>query len=56
MQFGVVTDRTLCPDPERVIARFSAEFEKLVLTTLMAPWPRKGDLDPDEAEAAVAVA
>ena len=29
------------PDPERVIARFAAEFEKLVLTTLMAP-PRTG--------------
>ena len=36
VQFGVITDRGLCPDPERVIARFGAEFEKLVLTTLMA--------------------
>ena len=30
------------------------EFEKLVLVTLMAPWPREGDLDPEDAEAAVA--
>ena len=46
VQFGLITDRGLCPDPERVSARFGAEFEKLVLMTLMAPWPRDGDLDP----------
>jgi len=39
VQFGLVTDCALCPDPERVIARFAPEFEKLVLATLMAPWP-----------------
>ncbi len=49
VQFGIITDRGLCPDPERVIARFRGEFEKLVLTTLMAHWPRDGDLDPQEA-------
>ena len=46
VQFGLITDRGLCPDPERVSARFGEEFEKLVLATLMAPWPRDGDLDP----------
>ena len=56
VQFGVVTDRALCPDPERVIARFGAEFEKLVLTTLMSPWPREGELDPAVAAAAVGAA
>jgi hypothetical protein len=35
-----------------VIARFAPEFEKLTLATLMAEWPRDGDLDPDEAAAA----
>ena len=45
--------RGLCPDPERIIARFAPEFEKLVLTTLMAPWPRDGDLDPALAAAVV---
>jgi hypothetical protein len=50
----VITDEGLCPDPDRISERFAAEFEKLVLTTLMAPWPRNGDLDPREAEAAVA--
>lgn len=39
VQFGLITDRNLCPDPERVIDRFAPEFEKLVLATLMAPWP-----------------
>lgn len=39
VQFGLITDRALCPDPERVIKRFAPEFEKLVLATLMAPWP-----------------
>jgi len=46
VQFGLVTDRGLCPDPEAIIADFASEFEKLVLTTLMAPWPWEGDLDP----------
>jgi WS/DGAT/MGAT family acyltransferase len=53
VQFGLITDRGLCPDPERVIARFAPEFEKLTLATLMAEWPRDGDLDPDEAAAAM---
>ena len=42
VQFGLITDRGLCPDPERVIARFGPEFEKLVLDTLLSPWPRDG--------------
>ena len=39
VQFGLITDRSLCPDPEKVIANFEPEFEKLALATLMAPWP-----------------
>ena len=54
VQFGVVTDRGLCPDPEKVIERFPAQFEQLVLATLMSPWPREGELDPAVAAAAVA--
>jgi hypothetical protein len=53
VQFGLVTDRGLCPDPERIVARFRDEFEKLMLTTLMVPWPFEGDLDPALAEVAV---
>ncbi|HTS23344.1 MAG TPA: wax ester/triacylglycerol synthase family O-acyltransferase [Casimicrobiaceae bacterium] len=39
VQFGLIADRALCPDPERVIESFAPEFEKLALATLMAPWP-----------------
>lgn len=39
VRFGVVADRGLCPDPDRVIDRFAPEFEKLVLATLLSPWP-----------------
>ncbi len=55
VQFGVVTDRGLCPDPERVIERFPAQFEQLVLATLMSPWPRDGELDPGVAAAAAGI-
>lgn len=54
VRFGLLADRGLCPDPGRVIERFSREFEKLVLTTLMSPWPREDELDPEVAAAAVA--
>jgi WS/DGAT/MGAT family acyltransferase len=55
VQFGVITDSGLCPDPQRVVARFGPEFEKLVLTTLMMPWPLMEDLDPQDAAEAVGV-
>jgi len=53
VRFGIVADRGLCPDPGRISARFGDEFEKIVLTTLLSPWPRDRDLDPAVAEAAV---
>ncbi|HEY6892931.1 MAG TPA: wax ester/triacylglycerol synthase family O-acyltransferase [Rhodanobacteraceae bacterium] len=53
VRFGVAADRALCPDPDRVSGRFAGEFEKLLLVTLMSPWPRDGDLDPEIAERAV---
>jgi WS/DGAT/MGAT family acyltransferase len=56
VQFGLITDRALCPDPERIIERFGDEFEKLVFTTLLAPWPREGELDPALAEQIVSAA
>ncbi|MHB8724174.1 MAG: WS/DGAT/MGAT family O-acyltransferase [Casimicrobiaceae bacterium] len=55
VQFGVVTDRGLCPDPEGVIEHFPAQFEQLVLATLMSPWPRDGELDPAVAALAAGV-
>lgn len=38
VQFGLITDRKLCPDPEAIIERFAPEFEKLLMVTLMLPW------------------
>ncbi len=53
VQFGLITDREICPEPERIAAGFKRAFDALVLTTLMAPWPWEGDLDPALAAAAV---
>jgi WS/DGAT/MGAT family acyltransferase len=38
VQFGVVSDSTLCPDPQKIIDQFEPEFAKLALVTLMLPW------------------
>ncbi|MEJ6021919.1 wax ester/triacylglycerol synthase family O-acyltransferase [Ramlibacter sp. PS4R-6] len=38
VQFGVITDTTLCPDPQKIIDQFEPEFGKLSVVTLMLPW------------------
>jgi len=38
VQFGVITDTLLCPDPQKIIDEFEPEFSKLSLVTLMLPW------------------
>ena len=38
VQFGVISDATLCPDPQKIIDGFEPEFAKLSLLTLMLPW------------------
>jgi diacylglycerol O-acyltransferase len=38
VQFGLITDAQMCPDPEAIIERFAPEFDKLLLLALMAPW------------------
>lgn len=38
VQFGVITDTTLCPDPQAIIDQFEPEFAQLSLVTLMLPW------------------
>jgi diacylglycerol O-acyltransferase / wax synthase len=38
VQFGLVTDTTLCPEPQQIIDEFEPEFAKLALVTLMLPW------------------
>jgi WS/DGAT/MGAT family acyltransferase len=38
VQFGVVSDSTLCPDPQQIIDHFEPEFAKLAMVMLMLPW------------------
>ena len=44
VQFGLITDQQLCPDPQAIIDRFEPEFERLLWLTLMLPWPGQ-DID-----------
>ena len=38
VQFGVISDATLCPHPRKICDGFEPEFAKLSLLTLMLPW------------------
>jgi WS/DGAT/MGAT family acyltransferase len=38
VQFGVVADAGLCPDPQAIIDRFAPAFHTLTTLTLMLPW------------------
>ena len=38
VQFGLITDARLCPDPDAIVQRFAPEFEKLLYLSLMLPW------------------
>lgn len=38
VQFGVITDTALCPEPQQIIDAFTPEFAQLSLLTLMLPW------------------
>jgi hypothetical protein len=51
VQFGLVTDRKLCADPQRIIDRFAPEFEQLLYAVLLMPWEERAD--PDLAERAL---
>ena len=44
VQFGLITDRKLCPDPQAIISQFEPEFDKL-LTSLM--WLENGYVGAD---------
>lgn len=37
VQFGLITDSGLCPQPQRIVEGFAPEFEKLLLTVMMMP-------------------
>jgi diacylglycerol O-acyltransferase / wax synthase len=38
VQFALITDKKLCPEPQQIIDRFAPEFETLLTVTLMLPW------------------
>jgi hypothetical protein len=42
VQFALITDERLCPEPQQVIDRFAPELDKLVWLTLMLPWAGAG--------------
>lgn len=46
IQFGVITDAGLVPDPAAIVGRFADEFDKLMWVTLMSPW---GEAAPEAA-------
>jgi hypothetical protein len=38
VQFAVIADEALCPEPQQIIDRFAPEFEALLMVTMMLPW------------------
>lgn len=38
VQFGVITDTGMCPDPQRIIDEFAPQFASLSWLALMLPW------------------
>jgi WS/DGAT/MGAT family acyltransferase len=44
VQFGLVTDKATCGEPQKIIDGFAPEFERLVYALLLAPWDEQ--LDP----------
>lgn len=43
VQFGLITDAGLTPDPQHVVAGFAPEFDRLLMTVLMEPWDVRRD-------------
>jgi len=37
VQFGLITDAVMCPDPDAIVQRFRPEFEQLLYLALMLP-------------------
>jgi diacylglycerol O-acyltransferase / wax synthase len=38
VQFGLITDAVMCPDPDEIVKRFRPEFDKLLWLAMMLPW------------------
>ena len=43
VQFGLIADRKLCAEPQKIIDRFAGEFENLVHALLLMPWDEHAD-------------
>ncbi|HVJ60840.1 MAG TPA: wax ester/triacylglycerol synthase family O-acyltransferase [Burkholderiaceae bacterium] len=43
VQFGLIADRKLCAEPQKIIDRFAGEFENLVHALLLMPWDEAAD-------------
>jgi WS/DGAT/MGAT family acyltransferase len=43
VQFGLITDAGLVPDPERIAQGFPVELERLVTIVMMEPWGERRD-------------
>jgi len=54
VHFGLIADGRLIPDPDAVIRRFGAEFDKLLYLALMGNWDTR--LDADAARALIPAA
>jgi len=39
VQFGLMTDRARCDEPQAIVERFTLEFQHLLHMMLMLPWP-----------------
>jgi diacylglycerol O-acyltransferase len=50
IQFGVITDAGLVPDPARIVRLYGEEFDKLMWLTLMTPWNAPEDVVAAKAE------
>ena len=42
VQFGLITDARLCPDPDAIVRHFRPEFDKLLYLAMMLPWGDEG--------------
>ncbi len=43
VHFGLISDARLMPDPDAVVRRFGAEFDKLLYLAVMGNWDERMD-------------
>lgn len=54
VQFGLITDAGIVPDPDAIVAGFAPEFDRLLWAALMEPWD--GARDPGVVDEEIAAA